>query len=438
MIWRIIEILSVFIELWIFMFFADKCIGIKANMRKWRYPWILLVTAIISTLNYFSIFSSYIFLLAILYGLLTAFLMTDGKWYTKIFIVGIYYLLMICIDSGMVFVFSASMQVPMNTILDFGWNRTICIFIAKLVLFIICLIISKFFKPSNHKLPLSYWLMLIVVPMGSIITSILVLANTIEQWQNNEYNMTMFIMLIGYIFISFITIFLFDKSMKDSQIRSDYELLQQASILKDKEMEEAESVHAQMRGRYHDESNHLATILGLLEEGNVDECIDYTKEYMGEVEKARYRINSGNLMVDVLISRKYSVCQKKKIKVDLDCLIPQMLNVHKVDLNVLMGNMIDNAIEACEKIPDPEKRKIEIGIKLHGAYLNILVKNTVKENPFSRSGKLETSKEDKKNHGIGRRNMQSVVNLYDGVLESSCENNIFECFASIKNIERPD
>ena len=61
MIWRIIEILSLFIEIWILVFLTDRCIGIKQDLKKWKYPWIILMTIIMSILNSFSILDNFLF-----------------------------------------------------------------------------------------------------------------------------------------------------------------------------------------------------------------------------------------------------------------------------------------------------------------------------------------------------------------------------------------
>lgn len=91
----------------------------------------------------------------------------------------------------------------------------------------------------------------------------------------------------------------------------------------------------------------------------------------------------------------------------------------------ILSNLIKNSVEACEKIENVEDRRIEIKICSYNAQVYLEVGNTVPEDVVIRNNHLSTTKSDKKNHGIGSRNVERTVNKYGGELEYQCKNKWF-------------
>ena len=100
-----------------------------------------------------------------------------------------------------------------------------------------------------------------------------------------------------------------------------------------------------------------------------------------------------------------------------------------VDWCTLMGNALDNGIEACEKIKEYKNRSICISMVSKGNTLSIKMTNTTNGNVICDGDFFQTTKENPKNHGFGLKNMKSVVDKYNGVLELNHENNVFTTIA---------
>ena len=159
---------------------------------------------------------------------------------------------------------------------------------------------------------------------------------------------------------------------------------------------------------------------------NPDEAKKFLKEYLGEnIDNKNELSKSGNLAVDALINYKNIIAREKKIAIHLESQIPAELPYESTDLSVILGNLLDNAIEATEKL-EVEKdifvslmyRKERLLIKVRNPYTGGLKKD--------RAGNYISEKKDRENHGIGLKSVRKVVEKYEGVMEIHTENQIFE------------
>lgn len=140
----------------------------------------------------------------------------------------------------------------------------------------------------------------------------------------------------------------------------------------------------------------------------MEEAYAYLKKYSSSEQLLKMdKVCSRNMVVNYLISMKSARMQEAGIH--FTCSIcDQITGVSDVDLNILLGNLFDNAIEACERRNDI--REISLTIKRRGAYLVIIMENTAGENVSF----AETAKPDKVNHGYGLSSMDEIAERYGG------------------------
>ena len=137
-------------------------------------------------------------------------------------------------------------------------------------------------------------------------------------------------------------------------------------------------------------------------------------------------IKTGNEALDLILSEKSLICQKKSI--NLTCLADcsKLSFIYKADLYSLFGNIIDNAIEAVSKIKDVDKRHISLIVKNINSFISISVDNYYDGDiVLGENGLPLTTKKDKDYHGFGMKSIQLVVNKYDGDLNVNVANNVF-------------
>lgn len=129
---------------------------------------------------------------------------------------------------------------------------------------------------------------------------------------------------------------------------------------------------------------------------------------MNQLEKAEQKLFTANAVVNGILNMKYVEIEAKQIEAKLDVKLPEILGITGTDLGVLFGNILDNAIEACESC------KKEKWIDLFAVYENhgivICCKNSCSETVMD----LHTRKSDKRNHGFGLSSVKQIVEKYNG------------------------
>lgn len=147
--------------------------------------------------------------------------------------------------------------------------------------------------------------------------------------------------------------------------------------------------------------------------------LEQNQIYKNEVSR------SGNLVVDSLINYKYSLAQKEGIDMKCYIFVPEEMVFAGADLCIILGNLIDNAMESVNRFP-PGDRYIDISVTQIKDSLSIMVKNPYKGKILlNRNGQIITSKQNRRNHGIGLDSVQRTVEKYKGELLIEHEDGIF-------------
>lgn len=177
--------------------------------------------------------------------------------------------------------------------------------------------------------------------------------------------------------------------------------------------EELEKNQLAVRKLRHDMNNHLGVIGSFLEEKEYDKALSYFKE-LNITAAARNRKFCENSLVNAVINAKYNLAAGKNIDCFVNMELDNLLAMDDVSLCTIFANLMDNAIEAAQKVPEGEERRISLKARCVRESLCIEVEN-------SRAGELKESKEgylstkpDKENHGYGLRSVRDVVESYGG------------------------
>lgn len=196
--------------------------------------------------------------------------------------------------------------------------------------------------------------------------------------------------------------------------------------LLEKHCEEVENMYRKMRGWRHDYHNHIQTMKAYLSMGNLKELEHYLNERDHDLTTVDTVIKTGNVKLDAILNSKISLAMGKGIRVEAKAVIPADLNVKisEIDLSLIIGNLMDNAIEACLKIKEKEQRYIRIYIDVLKGQLYLYIMNS-SEGKLYRSGKLYLTTKDKKYHGLGLLRMDQVIEKYHGYLDRQNEEGVF-------------
>ena len=131
------------------------------------------------------------------------------------------------------------------------------------------------------------------------------------------------------------------------------------SDLMEKHCQEVENMYRQTRGWRHDYHNHIQTMKAYLIMGNLDKLASYLNELDTDLTAVDTVIKTGNIMIDAVLNSKISLAKSRGITVDAKAIVPKNLSVSEIDLSLIIGNLMDNAMEACMKT-EKNKRYIRV------------------------------------------------------------------------------
>ena len=202
----------------------------------------------------------------------------------------------------------------------------------------------------------------------------------------------------------------------------DKTIIYQNKLMK-QQMDEIENIYMTMRGWKHDYHNHLQSLKGYLSLNKVEQMKDYLNELETDLDSIDTLYHSGNLQLDSILNAKLAIAEKGQMRIHCDASIPPQLHVSDLDLCVILGNLLDNAIESCRKIKDTDERFIRVYIGILKKQLYISITNATSETVKQRTDHYFTTKRG--DHGHGLKRVDQVVKKYDGYLNRQNEPGVF-------------
>ena len=191
-----------------------------------------------------------------------------------------------------------------------------------------------------------------------------------------------------------------------------------------KQVEEVQNIYMTMRGWRHDYHNHLQAMKAYVQLGQYSQLEHYLQLLEEDLEHVNQMIETGNVNLDAVLNSKLSYAQMKGIEVNYTASCPEEVAVSDIDLCALLGNLLDNAVESCEKVKERgEEPFIRIYIGVLKQQLYISVSNSTVE--VVRKMDQEYISQKRGNHGHGLKRINLVVDKYDGYLNRKNEPGVF-------------
>nr|WP_300005902.1 GHKL domain-containing protein [Tissierella sp.] len=220
-------------------------------------------------------------------------------------------------------------------------------------------------------------------------------------------SITLIIILLKYIFNRMI-----DKRIDNYQ-----------SALISKQYTEVENIYKEMRGWKHDYHNHIQVMKAYLDLNKYEDMVEYLDELDADLREIDKVIKTGNLMVDAILNSKLSLALSKSIDINVKATVPKDIKVADIDLCIIIGNLMDNAMENTLKLQE-EDRFIRVYIREMKEQLYISITNSY-GGEVKKSGLEYLTTKLGKNHGFGLKRVDSIVNKYDGFLNRQREEGVF-------------
>lgn len=295
---------------------------------------------------------------------------------------------------------------------------------SKIIFWICVRILSFLSKGKVEVTDKNFYALILTIAAGINIIWVILLLKISERSVDGDIRSGILLLVFVILFLDIIVFklyILYQEHKRTEQKKIEYE--HQLEIY-DEQMNKKRKDMEEVRRTKHDIKNNMIYLQELLRL-NPQEAEKYLREYMGDVMEGKDEISkSGNFPVDALLNYKNSIAKKKNVKIRLEQSIPITLPYKSSDICSILGNLLDNAIEAAE---NSENKEIDVRIVYVKNKLKITVKNyytgKIKKDT---NGNFISTKGDTKNHGIGLKSVIQTVNSYDGYIEVLTEHSVFQ------------
>lgn len=350
----------------------------------------------------------------IIVTMLAVMIIYDGMWWNKcVFVIAFNAIWMLmetlCSYILMIYCEKYAMVQPVGS------------FISKIFFLIVIIALKKVFTDDEIKeLPAKYSIMLVLIPTGSIyiMNNIFMLGFTVN---NNHTRFNSAITVIILLGMNALIFYIYMKLADDLRLRRMTSVYEQQLELCERHQQEREISTLQLRDVKHNMKNNLVSILAYAENREYEKIIGFVSEIMDEGGMAIAAVsNSGNIVIDSLIGYWYVTAQKKGIDFIVDICVPMMMPFKGADICLILGNLLENAVEAAQKAD--RKRYIKIKMKYDKNNLLLFVVNSYKGKLIkAKDNRLKSTKTDAGNHGVGLSSVYRAAAKYHGavVIEDS-------------------
>lgn len=180
---------------------------------------------------------------------------------------------------------------------------------------------------------------------------------------------------------------------------------------------------SRIRALKHDMKNHILALQALAQNGQKAEMQDYLSSMQKFMVNPTEHVFTGNESIDSLLNYKLQKAQSQLKTVASKITIPEKLDLHSFDLNVVLGNLLDNAIEASAKT---EEKILKLDLRCNKGILFLNIGNSCIGVANGRKHTMLTTKANQQDHGIGLANVRRIVEKYHGDMDIRCDHDFME------------
>lgn len=299
------------------------------------------------------------------------------------------------------------------------YNKSVALVVCKIVTFLLVLTIENYRKVKwKESISNPLFVATVFIPATTIFIAIIFVDNT------NCSQYIIIILLTVLLGLNAFTFYMYDKlsekynehyKAKISETERNY-YYNQCELMQ-KSTEDISKFK-------HDINNHFNVISDLLIKNDYDDAKKYLEQLIKRNNKTSLIISqTGNIVIDSIINYKLSGLDRNEIKVSTDIVVPERTNIEIMDLSTILNNLLDNSIRALNEMAG--EKILTIVIKYSRKRMIIRITNTYENDLILENGEFVTTKADKKNHGMGIKNVKDAIEKYNGLLSIKNEDGVF-------------
>ena len=430
----IVEYLGSFIDTLMCCMFCGIFIGEKNNEYNRRRIFVYsligaLIIVCINTIKIVSFISSLMFM--IMYIIIQWLIYGEQKK-RAVFLVFLYGMTITAVEFVVIYV--ALFLTHQRTIEEQSPTRYIGMVISKVILVAVIMIIDKIVS-KRRIISGKYAAIIGCVAFFIFASNFSIIYLGLKQQDSNVALIsTIFFvadMILGVLLLYFIL-----KLADSYEKQKNIELVEMQNRMLSKSLEDTERAFDLWRESIHNYKNNIITLAQLTEQGKTAEVKEYLKD---EIQQLGIKMNyamTGNKVIDAVLATKKNSAEHKGINFYANGNIPDKCVIDDIDFTNIIGNLLDNAIEAAEKV---ENGNVSIVIKPQKKFIIIKVKNSYVTVLFcfhdgNKNNELKTTKKDKEYHGIGLKSIKRIVEKYQGEFELEFKEKEVETTALLLNV----
>ena len=288
----------------------------------------------------------------------------------------------------------------------------------RILSYVLVLIFNNFNNIKRGEIvPNSNWLCIVLIPATSLYVILLLF-----QAKGLSVLQVMAGVLLLFL-VNFAAFYLYDAITVSMSERLENRLNLEQNKYYDRQLELMKASLETTRQIRHDLKNHMSSISSLVQISSKEQTLNYISDIMKDIKAGQDYASSGNIIIDSIINFKFQEADRREIKTTLDLNIPERLEIPSFDMTIILGNLLDNAIEAATKVK--ENPYINVNIRYDKGRLLLQVDNPYIGELREENGRFITAKEDKSNHGIGLVNIKKAIPKYNGTMTVDHSRNVF-------------
>lgn len=320
------------------------------------------------------------------------------------------------IDNITVSLISYTFEIPSAEIYEeLSLVRVFAIAISKTLLMIFTLTVYHLFKSDNNIRKSHIYVIFLISVLLLALNFTITFIDIKNENINSVTTITLFVTMLMLICIIFFGSF---QLTKYYNTQNELSLEKLKNNMLEQSMYETKQSFELIQTSLHDYKHNIINLRSLAENGDLNGIIEFTEKEISVISNRLFYYKTGNDTVDSILYIKQKYAEKLDIPFIISAEIPENCPISSQHFASVLGNLLDNSIEASQKEVNPY---IEISIKPVNSYLAIALKNKCSEY----DPEIKTSKKEKNLHGIGLNSVRRIVKEYNGEITLQCKNQIF-------------
>lgn len=411
-------------------YFIVKYFGFKEHIRaKYLVSCIFsfILSTIICVFNYFVAYEGYFASIYVLIIFIFTLIYLQGNNLEKLLVS----ILEITLISGVSFIVSLSVNLlfakELTDTITMEFNiRRLIIIILIFAIYLLMLKLILYLKKEFHEMTKSQWLIIILIPLISLILIISIMEIILMITADRSYYFFLVVFVISIIALNILIYMFMGILNRNNKMLLKYQLESQQRFYEEKNIDNIKNMYEKIRILKHDMKHHndfiMTKIIDIPEINSaqrkyLSEILSYVSDIDDNINSIKSTVYTENKFLDSILNYKIGVAIDKNIQIEM-IIDKNTLGISDVDLCCILGNLLDNAIEACEE-ENIENKIINLHMIAKNSCLLISVKNSISESITNNNPNFDTTKENKEKHGMGLKSMKSIAEKYSGSFKIS-------------------